>query len=716
MSLTITKEVSGAPPREHTADKLRSLDGLRAVSILLVLLGHVAGTRDFGSGQLGIGDYAHLGVVVFFVISGFLITSLLVSEHRRNGRVSLRLFYARRALRIFPASYAYVAALFVLWTCGLLPITPRDLWHAVTYTVNHQPDVSWYTGHLWSLSVEEQFYFVWPALLSLAVFGVAVARRSRRTRRGRGVSERALRRLLVVVVLAGAASLAWSIYSTRREPAAAYFSTFARAWELALGAALAILVVRIGRLPALVRVACGWLGLLAIVVAAVLFTSTTAFPGYAALLPTLGAALIIGAGTGDEQSRLRVGRLLELVPMRYVGDRSYAFYLWHWPVLVIAAQYAGHDLSVGVNLLLLAGAFALSVVSYRFFENPIRRARWRTPVSVALVPASVAAVAVVAVVTMPSLGPIDKGLVESAVAAEVSAAQQRDPQATRAQPLPGVVAAVKAARGGARLPSSLTPPPTKLLDAEYLYNFPYGCVPVSDSQTSSEVCRLGDPAGLKSIVVFGDSHMQMWMPTILRMAEQDGWVVIPLVKSGCVPAVWLEKGYPRTPSATIRQCHAWYQWAIRKAKSLRPDVILTTGCCGSAPDSTGESTKRAYFSLANAIKRVAKSVIVLGDNEGVDQQPVDCLLGRKATMKTCTTTWPPERFLLNDSLAAQAKSKGYGFMNGRGWFCYESQCPMVVGRTVVYRDTGHITKPYGLQLLAPFRATFRRCVLDVCPR
>ncbi len=124
MTLTITSEVKEAPPREHSGEKLRSLDGMRAVSIALVLLGHVAGTRGFWSGRLGIGDYAHLGVVVFFVISGFLITSLLVSEHRRNGRVSLKLFYARRALRIFPASYAYLAVLAVLWACGLLPITP----------------------------------------------------------------------------------------------------------------------------------------------------------------------------------------------------------------------------------------------------------------------------------------------------------------------------------------------------------------------------------------------------------------------------------------------------------------------------------------------------------------------------------------------------------------------------------------------------------------
>jgi hypothetical protein len=114
--------------------------------------------------------------------------------------------------------------------------------------------------------------------------------------------------------------------------------------------------------------------------------------------------------------------------------------------------------------------------------------------------------------------------------------------------------------------------------------------------------------------------------------------------------------------------------------------------------------------------RVSKSVLVMADNEGIHQQPVDCLLARKATMRTCTSTWPDERFALNDSLAALAGTRGYSFLNTRGWFCFEQECPMVVGSTVVYRDTGHITVPYGLKLAAPFRAAFRRCILDTCAR
>jgi peptidoglycan/LPS O-acetylase OafA/YrhL len=140
----------------------------------------------------------------------------------------------------------------------------------------------------------------------------------------------------------------------------------------------------------------GWVGLLAIASATVSFSGGTAFPGYAALLPTVGAALVIGAGVGDEQPRLGVGRLLALAPMRYVGDRSYALYLWHWPVLVIALQYEQRALSVGVKLVLLVGAFLLSVASYRYFENPLRRSSWRPNTGLLLWPATAAAVVVVA--------------------------------------------------------------------------------------------------------------------------------------------------------------------------------------------------------------------------------------------------------------------------------------------------------------------------------
>ncbi len=148
--------------------RLHSLDGLRAISILLVLLGHLNGTRNFGTFNFIAGDIAHLGVVVFFVISGFLITSLLAAESEKFGRISLKLFFARRALRIIPPSYAYLAVVAGLAAAGVIALHPYDLLHALTWTANYAPNRSWYVGHLWSLSVEEQFYLLWPFAFALA--------------------------------------------------------------------------------------------------------------------------------------------------------------------------------------------------------------------------------------------------------------------------------------------------------------------------------------------------------------------------------------------------------------------------------------------------------------------------------------------------------------------------------------------------------------------
>jgi peptidoglycan/LPS O-acetylase OafA/YrhL len=147
-------------------NRLPSLDGLRALSIALVFLGHLSGTKGFPR-IYPIGDYAHLGVVVFFVISGYLITRLLLVEHHKYGNVSLIQFYARRALRLLPAAYAFVLCVGLMSAVGYVHLHSRDIWHALTYTVNYEVDRSWYLGHLWSLSVEEQFYLLWPVFFAL---------------------------------------------------------------------------------------------------------------------------------------------------------------------------------------------------------------------------------------------------------------------------------------------------------------------------------------------------------------------------------------------------------------------------------------------------------------------------------------------------------------------------------------------------------------------
>jgi hypothetical protein len=208
----------------------------------------------------------------------------------------------------------------------------------------------------------------------------------------------------------------------------------------------------------------------------------------------------------------------------------------------------------------------------------------------------------------------------------------------------------------------------------------------------------------------------MWMPALLAMAERDGWAVIPLVKSGCTSNMWTGPGFRGDPRDLLRACHAWYQWAVGQAKTLRPDVTMMTSCCANIPPRDRRNLTRAYTSLATAMRRFSTSVILIADDEGVTKEPVDCLLARHATMKTCTTTWPTGSLAFNNSLAKVARIKKFEFMKTRGWFCYQSQCPTVVARTIVYRDTRHITEAYALKLSESFRTAFRHCILDACPR
>jgi peptidoglycan/LPS O-acetylase OafA/YrhL len=701
------------------------IQGLRAVAVLLVVLDH-AGIRFLRGG--------YVGVDVFFVLSGFLITSILLAGATKRGYVSFTDFYSRRARRILPAAALtlvattiaayhllnYVRAKQAVWDsfwASLFAVNIRFAHQGTDYFAQGQPPSL--VQHYWSLAVEEQFYLVWPALLSLALFGIAFRRLDRRRRvADAGASPIApvgTRRLLIVVIAATIASLVWSILYTNSLPAAAYFSTLTRAWELGLGAALAICAANVARVPASIRASLGWLGLAGIAIAAVTFTAATPFPGYAALLPTVGTALVIAAGVGGEL-RAGAGRLLAVRPMRYVGDRSYAYYLWHWPVLIIAMEYFGHPLSVSFNLLLLAGAFLLSVVTFKFFEDPIRRARWSTPKSAILVPSSVAAVLAATMLTLTFINAKVIRLERASAAAESSAMSSlpTGQEVARSRTLPAVVAAVKAARRGAKIPSVLTPPVSQLLKDNY--QFPAGCVPASDPQTTSDICRLGNASSVKSIVLVGDSHAQMWMPTLLAMAKRDGWTVIPLVKSGCNPAMWLGRGYPGTPGALIRYCHTWYKWAVGQARALHPNVTLMAGCCGGAAGRTATDERRGYSSLAKSMKRSSMSVVLVSDNDGIDKQPVDCLLARHATMRKCTTKWPASHFAFINSLAKVARTGGFEFLKTRGWFCYQYECPMVVAKRIVYRDRGHITKTYAVALTGAFRSAFRRCILDTCPR
>jgi hypothetical protein len=452
----------------------------------------------------------------------------------------------------------------------------------------------------------------------------------------------------------------------------------------------------------------GWAGVAAIAAAAVVFSDATPFPGSAAVLPTVGTALAIVAGMGGRTPRLAVARLLALRPMFIIGDRSYALYLWHWPVLILADAYAGRELSVPAKLGLVAGAFLLSCVSYALVENPIRHKIRSRRTTAAVVAVSFAAVLGTAT---GSLAGIDRAQQRfegrfSGGTPTATVAWGRSETSIAKGALPAVIAAVGAARRGAAIPSGLVPPLKDLRGLPNEYAPPPECIGHDRSSvTKTKICRMGDASSRRLIVLMGDSHATMWLPALVEMARHDHWAVVPLVRLGCTPAKW-------SGSSGNEPCAAWYRWAIAQVRRLNPSVTLLGGSIDQEQTSWTRAAIEGVVSAAQQLRALG-TVVVIGDPEGLDRDPVDCVLSRHASMATCTTTWPRESLAFYDEVARRATTLRVGFLRTRGFVCFDRRCPAVVGHTIAWADNNHLTGAYSAQVAGAFRAEFRRATQAV---
>ncbi|NBW92238.1 MAG: acyltransferase, partial [Actinobacteria bacterium] len=345
----------------------KDIEGMRALAVGLVVANH-AGVSWLSGG--------YIGVDVFFVISGFLITKLLLDEGDSQGRISLSQFWARRARRILPMSIVVTLATVVVGLFALEPGKVRELTAvalgALGFSTNFvlfATSSDYLSGvtapsplrHMWSLAVEEQFYLLWP----LVVFGFVKYFRSRWKMW-----------LGIFGLVAGIASLLTSALISKNHPTAAYYMPYTRFWEIAAGALLAVVGIHVQRINPWLRAMFGWLGLIGIGIAAVGFSDTTVFdttvfPGYAALLPVLSTMAVLIAADTHRGPHF----LLSCEPLQALGARSYSLYLWHWPLLVLAEARFG-NLNVGVKCVIAFAAIALSFVSYQYVEQPVRHQSW----------------------------------------------------------------------------------------------------------------------------------------------------------------------------------------------------------------------------------------------------------------------------------------------------------------------------------------------------
>ena len=630
----------------------------------------------------------YVGVDVFFVVSGFLITRLLLGELDRTGGISLRRFYARRARRLLPLSAVLLASVGALSLLLLSPVraveVSGDIVSSAIYTANWHfasQSVDYFAQdiepspvlHLWSLAIEEQFYLVWPTLL-LAVTWLW---------RRRGGSVRPA--IWATLAIVGLGSLALGIHLTDQQPAAAYFSTFGRAWELALGAVLAL--IGAVRLPRALAAAIGWGGLGAIVYSAFAFEASTPFPGVAALLPTVGTACVILAGSSVyAQAKGAPAGLLSLPPVRYVGRISYSWYLWHWPALIFAAVIWG-PLSVAAGLAVVAVSWIPTAATHRWIEDPIRLSR-----VLALRPNRALAIGLGCMAIGVSAGVLLTDLQPTLHTAPLSSV--RGAAALSDQPRPQQHA------------DAVRPNPLRA-EADRSRMYYDGCL-VGISGTNSNRCLYGDPNGKHTLILFGDSHALQYAPALEELAETNDWRLIVLTKAECTP------GEVRIRSMVARreysQCDAWREKELQRIEmGARSTVVVISGDTVYTPygkdgeelgGAAGAAEMEAgYVATLTRIHRAGLRTVVIRDTPVSTSNVPSCVSEKLQHLQSCAFPRVRDKTTEFDARAARAAPDTH-LIDITPEICPDNLCRAVIGNALVYRDKSHLTATYA-RTLAP---------------
>ena len=637
-----TRRAGGAPPDARRDD----IEGLRAIAVLLVVAYH-AGVRQVSGG--------FVGVDVFFVLSGYLITGILLRQVMATGRVDYVQFYARRMRRLLPAA---TLTLLVILAAGSLLLGPMEriepslsavataLYSSNGFFLTRAVDYFAAASetnpllHTWSLAVEEQFYLIWPWLI---VVGWKVGR----TRRG----------LAVLVALFSLASFAGCVLLTYRRQPWAFFGTPARAWEFGLGGLATLVPIATTRGARVVWQWLGWIGVAMVVATAFLLRPTTPFPGAVAIVPVVGTslALVAGALVGE---RLGVGRWLGTTVLRWIGGRSYAWYLWHWPVLVFAAALWPR-MPVGGRIACALGALALATLSTALLENPIRfhpRLVGRPRLSIAMG----------LCLTLGSAG-IALGAYESALA-----------------------------KGG------------RFWHAAHDRNgmTGKGCT-LDATESAPRPCVFGDTSAATAIALFGDSHAVQWFSALDSVARARGLRLVTMTKYGC--AVSRVANYDRKLKRRFDECERWREASIRQLVALRPRVLVIAQYSAQSvvrvlPVDASEVPLASTWSagLRSALYTLDSAgvtTLLIGDTPAPHLHVPACLSRAQHRGRPASVCDVP-RSRAVDTLARRAEVEGVAglsrvhLLDLTDHVCATTTCAATRGDTVVYLDDNHLTDAF----------------------
>jgi peptidoglycan/LPS O-acetylase OafA/YrhL len=672
---------------------------LRAFAVLAVVFNHLAP---------GLVPGGYIGVDVFFVISGYLISSHLLRELDRTGSLRLGSFWARRARRLLPASLLVL----VMSAAATVLVVPATQWGTVMRQITASAlyvqnwalafDAQDYFAsadspspvtHYWSLSLEEQFYLVWP-LLALAAY--VVGRRWGRPRT-------AVAAAFAVVV---ATSLVYSVVETAREPNAAYFVTPARMWQLGIGGLLAFL-------PSLTRgrhtaAAAAWLALGG---SLWIFNEGTAAPGWIALIPVLAAAAVICSGDAFLASP-PVAVRPALAAGLWVGAISYSLYLWHWPPIALVPYATGEPLTTPMKLVLLAGTLVLSWLSLRFVEDPVRTSPWLTqgPPRRILLPA-VAGMAVVVLVGVLVPATLQNRLEQ--VAGDVESAMSGNDRCF----------AARAMANHCENPHRL-----RYLDSTLLTvrNDPTAdpgwgevCIQAPDDP-EVETCEFGAPRANAhlGVALVGDSHARHWAPALDELARMHGWNVKTFLKGSCPAnaAPLRTRNYPEYEPS----CRQWNRDIARTiAEDPLIDVVVTSGYSrnyvidGLGPRETSSRIEQGYVDLWRLWTTAEKEVIAVGDVPRMRRGDIPTCVADAASRDDPCSQESRVALTTDPMLAAveAADDPDVVPVDLSRFFCSRGRCHAVIGGIVAYGDENHILGFFA-RTLAPYLYEQMRPALD----
>jgi peptidoglycan/LPS O-acetylase OafA/YrhL len=636
----LSQAVTGQKAKSFRPD----IEGLRGIAVLLVVLYHAHFPYVNGG---------YIGVDVFFVISGYLITGLLMKEVETTGSINFLQFYARRGRRLLPA-----AALVLLVTLGagfftLAPVEQSSLAKTAMTTslycsnfrfIHQKTDYLAADAnadpllHTWSLAVEEQFYMFWPLLILLGMRALS-GRRQRHS-------------LFLLMSLIAAFSFAASLFLTRHAQPWAFFSSPTRAWEFAVGA-VACMWNR--RSETRIMKLLPWAGLLLIFGTSFFYATETPFPGIAAVLPVLGAAFLLPTGARQSSSRF----LLEHPATQFLGRLSYSWYLWHWPVLVLAGLV--WRMNLPGRMLCVLVSLALAWITQILVENPIR-------FHPALLPRPGLSMALTGGLTLLSVA--------------VCASFYKNA-------------------------SHLERTEKQLLFTRALTDLPVidhdGCN-VGYGPTKSPGCVFGDTSSSKVVVLFGDSHAGQWFPAFEQIAKENHWKLVALTKAAC-PGATLSHLYDRNIGRNYDECTTWRSNTIQQIVALRPAAVITSNYSSYYLKQSGITPTEWEDGLRATLSQfvqVGSRILILHDPPAPSFDVPVCLARAAWTKSGNSCSFEPD-LALNTAVIRLEKSAIERMPNTEvvdvsSLICGGDECDPSRNGTMLYRDQHHLTASYVLGL------------------